>query len=60
MAGPTTTAYTDLTRSLSEIVSAHQAVIDGVADHAQKHEAERQAAYHKLEAERKLTAGVTK
>lgn len=56
MTSPKPVMYADLTRSLSEIVSAHEAVVEGIADHAQKHAAERQAAYHKMEAERKLEA----
>jgi len=39
---------------MEKVVSAHEAVIQGVATHAQKESAARQAANHKRDADRAL------
>lgn len=50
--------YTDLTRPLKRIVSAHDAVLLGIATHAEKERNTRETAARKLEAERKLHASI--
>lgn len=46
--------YIDLTKSLNRVISAHEAVIEGIATHVQKEHAKREDAYAKAEAEAKL------
>lgn len=48
--------YTDLTRPLKKIISAHDAVLLGIATHAEKEQAAREKRAHKLQLERKLNA----
>lgn len=42
--------------ALQGAVTAGQAVRDGIATHAEKHKAAKQAAHHKAEADKKLSA----
>jgi len=42
---------------LRDVVSAHHLVSQGIATHAEKEQARKQALYHQLEATRRLTAG---
>ncbi len=46
--------YVNLVAAMEKVVSAHEAVIQGVATHAQKESAARQAANHKRDADRAL------
>lgn len=50
--------FTDLTAVAEDLISAHTAVAEGIAAHAQKHEVTIDARRRKLEAERKLQAGI--
>ena len=52
--------YMDLTKTLRRAISAHDAVLLGIATAAEKERDRRQQAYHKQEAERKLQAGIVK
>lgn len=54
MTGDDKLAYTCLGDHLARVVSAHDRVRAGIADHADKERVRRQEAYHKMEAERKL------
>lgn len=50
------TTYTDLGKIAQDLVSAHAAVSEGIATHAQKQAAAKDAKRRQAEAERKLTA----
>lgn len=50
-------SYVALLESARAAVSAHEAVVQGIATHAEKHQAARQAADHKAEMTAKLNAG---
>lgn len=54
MLDPKVLAYLNIAKAVSEHVSAARRVAEGIATHAEKERARRQAEYHKLEAERKL------
>ena len=46
--------YKSLITTMRKVISAHVAVAEGIATHAQKEQDRRQAAYHKAETERAL------
>lgn len=48
--------YVDMKASLHRVTSAHKAVVAGIATHIEKEHAKRQAAYHKMEEQAKLSA----
>ncbi len=54
MANTTPIPYISLHDHMAKVVSAHQAVMAGIATHAEKERARRQEAYHKMVAERPL------
>jgi hypothetical protein len=47
-------AYKNLQTAMRKVISAHVAVSEGIATAAQKEQAKRQAAYHKMESEAAL------
>ncbi len=54
MENPAPAPYINLHDQMAKVVSAHQAVMEGIATHAEKEQARRQEAYHKMVAERPL------
>jgi len=50
--------YIDLGAQLGKVLSAHRAVKEGIATHAQKERDKQQSAYQKMEAENKLKQAV--
>lgn len=46
--------YTSLLTTATKVISAHKAVVEGIATHAQRERATREARYHKMEQARKL------
>ena len=50
--------YVNLAEAMRKVVSAHQAVTDGIATHAEKETAARQAANHKRQTDEALKLGM--
>lgn len=57
MADIPTPKFADLTAIARDIISAHQAVTEGIATHAEKHHADQEQQRVKLEADRRLKGG---
>jgi hypothetical protein len=60
MAEITSPAFRQLTAALRETLTAGQAIRDGIATHAEKHKAEKQAAHHKAQTDKRLQNSAVK
>lgn len=58
MADIPTPQFADLTAIARDVISAHEAISEGIATHAEKHHAAQEQQRVKLEADRRLTGGI--